>query len=164
MRCPCDQAPLSLRLLQPPAIRTHEGLSLSRKLGMGLFETWATAALGELELELELELGLGDAAGAAGHFEYQQELLRGHRITDPDLSPAAEIADAYTTLARSAWLTAPDAGGGQERDLRVPGAAARTPGVVFRARQELRLTSNRARQARRSLGRKAVQKLLIRAY
>jgi hypothetical protein len=105
---------------------------------MGLFETWATAALGELEL------GLGDAAGAAGHFEYQQELLRGHRITDPDLSPAAEIADAYTTLARSAWLTAPDAGGGQERDLRVPGAAARTPGVVFRARQELRLTSNRA--------------------
>jgi DNA-binding CsgD family transcriptional regulator len=71
-----------------------EALSLSHELGMGLFEIWATAALGELEL------GLGDTARAAVHFEHQQELLRGHGITDPDLSPAAELADAYARLGR----------------------------------------------------------------
>jgi DNA-binding CsgD family transcriptional regulator len=71
-----------------------EALGLARELGTGLFEIWATAALGELEL------GLGDAARAAGHFEHQEELLRGHGITDSDLSPAAELADAYARLGR----------------------------------------------------------------
>jgi len=71
-----------------------EALGLSRELGMGLLEIWATAALGELEL------GLGDAARAAGHLEHQQELLRDHGITDPDLSPAAELAEAYAQLGR----------------------------------------------------------------
>jgi DNA-binding CsgD family transcriptional regulator len=71
-----------------------EALGLSRELGMGLLEIWATAALGELEL------GLGDAARAAGHLEHQQELLRDHGITDPDLSPAAELAEAYARLGR----------------------------------------------------------------
>jgi DNA-binding CsgD family transcriptional regulator len=71
-----------------------EALGLARELGMGLFDIWATAALGELEL------GLGDAARAAGHFEHQDELLRGHGITDSDLSPAAELADAYARLGR----------------------------------------------------------------
>ena len=61
---------------------------------MGLYEIWATAALGELEL------GLGDAARAAEHFEHQQQLLRDRAITDADLSPAAELADAYTRLGR----------------------------------------------------------------
>jgi DNA-binding CsgD family transcriptional regulator len=71
-----------------------EALGLARELGMGLFEIWVTAALGDLEL------GLGDAARAAGHFEHQAELLCGHGITDSDLSPAAELADAYTRLGR----------------------------------------------------------------
>jgi DNA-binding CsgD family transcriptional regulator len=71
-----------------------EALSLSHELGMGLSEIWATVALGELEL------GLGDAARAASHFEQQQQLLRGLAITDVDLSPAAELADAYTRLGR----------------------------------------------------------------
>ena len=69
-----------------------EALTLCHELGTGLFETWATAALGELEL------GLGDAARAARHFEHQQQLLRNLAITDADLSPAAELTDAYTRL------------------------------------------------------------------
>ncbi len=71
-----------------------EALGLSRELGMGLGEIWAAAALGELEL------GLGDAASAAGHFERQRQLLHAAAITDADLSPAAELADAYTRLGR----------------------------------------------------------------
>ena len=71
-----------------------EALSLCGELGMRLLEIWAAAALGELEL------GLGDAARAAEHFEQQQKLLRDLAITDADLSPAAELADAYTRLGR----------------------------------------------------------------
>ena len=72
-----------------------EALSLCRELGTGVYEIWATAALGELEL------GLGDAARAAEHFERQQQLLRDRAITDADLSPAADLAEAYTRLGLS---------------------------------------------------------------
>ena len=71
-----------------------EALRLCRELGMRLHEIWATAALGDLEL------GLGDAARAAVHFERQQRVLAELAITDADLSPAAELADAYTRLGR----------------------------------------------------------------
>jgi DNA-binding CsgD family transcriptional regulator len=73
-----------------------EALRLCRTLGMGLHEIWATAALGELEL------GLGDAATAVAHFERQQQLLADLAITDPDLSPAAELVDGYLKLGRTA--------------------------------------------------------------
>ncbi len=73
-----------------------EALARCRELGMGLHEIWATAALGELEL------GLGDAAGAVAHFEHQQHLLGDLAITDPDLSPAAELVDGYLKLGRTA--------------------------------------------------------------
>jgi len=73
-----------------------EALALCRELGVALHEIWATAALGELEL------GLGDAAGAVVHFERQQELLDELAITDPDVSPAAELVDAYLKLGRTA--------------------------------------------------------------
>ncbi len=73
-----------------------EALSRARELGAGLHEAWATAALGELEL------ALGDAARAAGHFEHQQRLLRQRAITDADLSPAAELTEAYLRLGRAA--------------------------------------------------------------
>jgi DNA-binding CsgD family transcriptional regulator len=63
---------------------------------MALHEIWATAALGELEL------GLGDAASAVGHFEHQRQLLGDLAITDPDLSPAAELVDGYLKLGRTA--------------------------------------------------------------
>jgi DNA-binding CsgD family transcriptional regulator len=71
-----------------------EALHLSHELGTRLCEVWATAALGELEL------GLGDAARAAEHLERQQQLLLDLGITDADLSPAAELVDAYARLGR----------------------------------------------------------------
>ena len=71
-----------------------EALRLSAELGIRLHEIWATAALGELEL------GLGDAAQAAGHFERLQRLLAGLGITDVDLSPGADLVDAYLRLGR----------------------------------------------------------------
>ncbi len=73
-----------------------EALALCRELGMALHEIWATAALGELEL------GLGDAAAAVAHFERQQQLLGDLAITDPDVSPAAELVDGYLKLGRAA--------------------------------------------------------------
>jgi DNA-binding CsgD family transcriptional regulator len=71
-----------------------EAFSLAEKLGMRVYEIWATAALGELEL------GLGNAARAAEHFEHQQQLLRDRAITDADLSPAAELTDVYMRLGQ----------------------------------------------------------------
>ena len=71
-----------------------EALSLSHELGMGLHKIWATAALGELEL------GLGNAVRAAALFDYQQQLLHDLAITDVDLSPAAELVEAYLRLGR----------------------------------------------------------------
>jgi DNA-binding CsgD family transcriptional regulator len=74
--------------------RAAEALHLCRDLGTRLYEIWATAALGDLEL------GLGDAARAAVHFERQQQVLAELAITDADLSPAAELTEAYTRLGR----------------------------------------------------------------
>ena len=74
--------------------RAAEALRLCRELGMRLYEIWATAALGDLEL------GLGDAARAAAQFERQRQLLAELAITDADLSPAAELAEAYIRLGR----------------------------------------------------------------
>ena len=69
-----------------------EALSLCDRLGIALARIWATDALGELEL------GLGDAARAAEHFESAAKLLEDLAITDVDLSPAADLADAYNRL------------------------------------------------------------------
>ena len=71
-----------------------EALELCRGMGTRLHEIWAIAALGELEL------GLGDAAAAVALFEHQQQLLDDLAITDPDLSPAAELVDGYLTIGR----------------------------------------------------------------
>ena len=72
-----------------------EALHRCRELGAHLNEVWATAALGELEL------GLGDAGAAAVQFEHQRALLHELGITDVDLSPAAELVDAYLRLGRA---------------------------------------------------------------
>jgi DNA-binding CsgD family transcriptional regulator len=71
-----------------------EAAGRGHELGIRLYEVWTAAALGELEL------GLGDAARAAGHLERQQQLLDDLAITDADLSPAAELTDAYLRLGR----------------------------------------------------------------
>jgi DNA-binding CsgD family transcriptional regulator len=71
-----------------------EALQLSAELGMGLHQIWATAALGELEL------GLGQAHQAAGHFERLRELLASLGISDVDLSPGADLVEAYLRLGR----------------------------------------------------------------
>jgi DNA-binding CsgD family transcriptional regulator len=71
-----------------------EALSLSQSLGLGLYEIWTTAALGELEL------GLGRAAEAVEHFERQLELLARSGFTDADISPAPELVDAYLRLGK----------------------------------------------------------------
>jgi DNA-binding CsgD family transcriptional regulator len=71
-----------------------EALELCRGTGMRLHEIWATAALGELEL------GLGNAARAVVLFEHHQQLLDDLVITDPDLSPAAELVEGYLTIGR----------------------------------------------------------------
>jgi DNA-binding CsgD family transcriptional regulator len=72
----------------------QRALELSREIGTGLFEVWATAALGELEL------ALGRAAEAVEHFDRQQRLLAALGITDADLSPGAELVDANVRLGR----------------------------------------------------------------
>ena len=71
-----------------------EALALCDQLGTRLHEVWATAALGELAL------GLGDAGAAAEKFEDQARLLDQLGITDVDLSPGAELVDAYLRLGR----------------------------------------------------------------
>jgi DNA-binding CsgD family transcriptional regulator len=73
---------------------TTEVLALSQRLGTRIFEVWLAAAEGELAL------GLGDPAGALHHFARQSELLLELGITDPDLSPAPELVDAYLRLGR----------------------------------------------------------------
>src|SRR5581483_8237087 len=72
----------------------NEALSLARSLELGTFEIWATAALGELEL------ALGAPRAAADRFEHQQRLMDALGITDPDLSPAPELAESYLLLGR----------------------------------------------------------------
>ena len=71
-----------------------EALQLSAELGMGLHRIWAITALGELEL------GLGHAEQAAGHFERLGQLLADLGISDVDLSPGADLVEAYLRLGR----------------------------------------------------------------
>jgi DNA-binding CsgD family transcriptional regulator len=75
--------------------RAEEALALVREVGTRLHEVWAMAALGELEL------GLGRPAQAAEQFERQLELLDELGITDVDLSPGADLVDAYLRLGRN---------------------------------------------------------------
>jgi hypothetical protein len=73
-----DLAVLQARSGRERECRTlaSESLSLCRRLGLGLYEIWATTALGELEL------GLGRASEAVEHFERQLGLLERSGVTD----------------------------------------------------------------------------------
>ncbi len=65
-------------------------------LGVHLFDTWAIRALGELEL------GLARPAAAVEYLEECTRRLADLGIEDVDLSPAAELVDAYLRLGRTA--------------------------------------------------------------
>jgi DNA-binding CsgD family transcriptional regulator len=121
-----------------------EALELCRGTGMRLHEIWATAALGELEL------GLGDAARAVALFEHHQQQLDDLVITDPDLSPAAELVEGYLTLGRrddarrvaarfSATAEAKGQPWSQARALRAEGMLADDNGFTAAFEQALRL-------------------------
>ncbi|MGH2856928.1 MAG: helix-turn-helix transcriptional regulator, partial [Solirubrobacteraceae bacterium] len=69
-------------------------LDLCPRLGTRLHEIWAVAALATLEL------GLGDAGAAAVTLERQQALLAALGFTDPDVSPAPDLVEAYVRLGR----------------------------------------------------------------
>jgi DNA-binding CsgD family transcriptional regulator len=71
-----------------------DGLALSRPLGLGMYEVWSIAALGELEL------ALGAADAAAEQFEHQQRVMDELGITDADLSPAPDLVESYLRLGR----------------------------------------------------------------
>jgi DNA-binding CsgD family transcriptional regulator len=71
-----------------------EGRELCVELGVGFYEIWAYAALGELEL------GLSRPAAAAEHFETQERRRRELGIDDVDMSPGPELVDAYLRLGR----------------------------------------------------------------
>jgi len=76
--------------------RAHaeEASALCDALGIGLFGAWAVRALGELEL------GLGRPASAIDHFVDCERRLAELGIMDIDLSPAAELVDAYLRVGR----------------------------------------------------------------
>ena len=77
--------------------RAHaaESRELCVELGIGFYEIWTYAALGELEL------GLGRPAAAVEHFEAQEARAREIGIDDVDMSPGPELVDAYLRLGRT---------------------------------------------------------------
>jgi DNA-binding CsgD family transcriptional regulator/tetratricopeptide (TPR) repeat protein len=91
-----NHALLAARRGRDPECRASAGeaLALAEELGLALYEIWTVAALGELEL------GLGQPDTAARHFEREQHLIERLEITDPDVTPAAELVEAYLRLER----------------------------------------------------------------
>ena len=69
-----------------------ESLPLSRSRDIHVARIWSLFALAELEL------GRGEAAKAQTHLEEIEELRGTLRLSDPDLSPAPELADALLRL------------------------------------------------------------------
>ncbi|WP_229904430.1 LuxR C-terminal-related transcriptional regulator [Lentzea cavernae] len=71
-----------------------EALPICRARDIHIGRVWSLFALGELEL------GLGDPQKALAHLEELAALLDELLLTDPDLSPAPELADAMVRLGR----------------------------------------------------------------
>jgi DNA-binding CsgD family transcriptional regulator len=76
--------------------RAHalEARALCVELGIGFFEIWTYAALGELEL------GLGRLDEAVAHFELQEQRAGEIGVDDVDMSPAPDLVEAYLRLGR----------------------------------------------------------------
>jgi DNA-binding CsgD family transcriptional regulator len=71
-------------------------LARTRETELPFFEAWVLHARGEIAL------GAGDAAGALTAFEAKQQLLDEHRMIDPDISAAPELAETLVRLDRGA--------------------------------------------------------------
>jgi DNA-binding CsgD family transcriptional regulator len=76
--------------------RAHaaEAHALCTQIGVGLYDVWMSRALGELEL------GLGRAAEALPHLDASRRRLDELGVRDVDVSPAAELVDAYLRVGR----------------------------------------------------------------
>jgi DNA-binding CsgD family transcriptional regulator len=71
-----------------------EARGLSIELGIGFYEIWTHAALGELEL------GLGRPEAAIEHFEMQERRAHELGVDDVDMSPAPDLVEAYLRVGR----------------------------------------------------------------
>jgi DNA-binding CsgD family transcriptional regulator len=102
-----------------------EAISLCRARHINVGLLWSLFALGELEL------GLGDARAALAHLEELDGLLGTLNLSDPDLSPAPELADVLVRLGRrdEAWAIA--------RRFRDAAAAKGQPWAMARAERTI---------------------------
>lgn len=94
--CLAGLAWLEARLGLEQECREHaaEGHTLCSELGLGLYDTWISAAYAELAL------AMGDADEAIVHLEAQAETLSSLGLGDVDLSPVPELVEAYLRVAR----------------------------------------------------------------
>jgi DNA-binding CsgD family transcriptional regulator len=101
---------LEARLGREESCRSHAAAAreLCAELGIGVHDTWAIAALGDLEL------GLGRPAAAIVHFEEQQAALTSLGVADADLLPAPELVDAYLRVGRREDAAAASAAFGEQ--------------------------------------------------
>ncbi|MET9232085.1 AAA family ATPase [Lentzea sp. NPDC003310] len=106
-----------------------EAVPICRGRDIHIGRVWSLFALGELEL------GLGDPRKALAHLEELAALLDDLRLTDPDLSPAPELADALVRLGR------PDEALPVARRYRSAAAAKGQPWAMGRAERTMGLLS-----------------------
>ncbi|MFI6096529.1 ATP-binding protein [Lentzea sp. NPDC051213] len=106
-----------------------EALPICRARDIHVGRVWSLFALGELEL------GLGDPRKALAHLEELAALLDELQLTDPDLSPAPELADVLVRLGRreDAWRVA--------RRYRSEAAAKGQPWAMARAERTIGVLS-----------------------
>ncbi|MDX3660189.1 AAA family ATPase [Streptomyces sp. ID05-26A] len=104
-----------------------EALPICRARDIHIGRVWSLFALGELEL--------GDPAKALTHLEELAALLDELGLTDPDLSPAPELADALVRLGRR------DDAVRMARRYRAEAAAKGQPWAMGRAERTLGVVS-----------------------
>jgi DNA-binding CsgD family transcriptional regulator len=109
-----------------------ESLPLCRDRDIHVARIWSLFALAELEL------GLGDPGRALTHLEEIDALRDALRLSDPDLSPAPELADALLRLGR------PTDAGQVARRFRDAAVAKGQPWALARAHRTMGLLGDDA--------------------